>query len=228
MNLTKTLKAEEVQAFVRALDTQIRRDFTPAWGRHAVVWAANSDANLSPRVWRLYLWDEPRGPADAGAFGHHHHDGKDVVPVGHVFVEVCRRHKERWTEIASHEALEMLGDEWINLDVARHLVNGDVELWPRELCDAVQGQRYEIDGVTVSNFVLPEYFIENADGPYDFLRKLDRPFAIAPTGYSAILRITPKGRAERRNIYGAKYPAWRKSDRVGSRRDARFRGALAK
>jgi subtilisin family serine protease len=59
-----------------------------------------------------------------------------------------------------------------------------------EACDAVQTQTYEIDGIRVSNFVLPLYFTpsEEAGGRNDFLgAHTDKPslpsFGVAPGGY---------------------------------------------
>jgi hypothetical protein len=58
------------------------------------------------------------------------------------------------------------------------------------MCDAVQDESYEVDGVEVSSFVLPLYFTleEQAGGRNDFLgrahggKKL-RSFGINPGGY---------------------------------------------
>ena len=59
-----------------------------------------------------------------------------------------------------------------------------------EMCDAVQAETYEIDGVTVSNFVLPLYFTggDEAGGRNDFLGrayngKTLRSFGVNPGGY---------------------------------------------
>jgi hypothetical protein len=59
-----------------------------------------------------------------------------------------------------------------------------------EMCDAVQDEAYKIDGVAVSNFVLPLYFTQFAEvgGRNDFLGRLTKgkalqSFAINPGGY---------------------------------------------
>ena len=59
-----------------------------------------------------------------------------------------------------------------------------------ELCDAVSGEYYEIEGVKVQNFVLPGWFARKVvDGARnDFLGRAEpgqslAPFAIAPGGY---------------------------------------------
>lgn len=223
INHTTLVPEQDLAKFVNALDVQLRRDVTPVWGRYLLPWVARSPAGLDPRAWQLHLWREPRDATEAGMLGHHTTQGADHVPIGHVFIESCLRNKEPWTRIASHEAVEMVGDEWVNLDVARHLDDGTIELWPRELCDAVQGVGYAVNGIELSNFVYPEYFIERADGPYDHCRVLDKPFAIHQTGYSSVLSIK-NGRAQRRDRYGAVYPDWRRAPRVLARKHERWRG----
>ncbi|UUZ68691.1 hypothetical protein LP416_01745 [Polaromonas sp. P2-4] len=92
----------------------------------------------------------------------------------------------------SHEALELIGDPMVNL-----LVQGPHPAEPAatvfhwfEMCDAVQSETYQIDGVEVSNFVLPLYFT-GGDEPgsrNDFLGKPHtgktlRSFGVNPGGY---------------------------------------------
>lgn len=227
MNKYPGLSNDEVRKFVNAVDMQLRRDFSPIWGRWGVPFFSGTDQGLHPKTWKLYLWPDIRTAADGGANGSHELSKDNLyTPVGHVFIEACRRNKEVWTEVASHEILEMLADEWLNLDVTRKLVGGGFELWPREICDPVQGQAYEILGVRLSNFVYPEYYIEGADGPFDHMRLLKSPFEICKTGYSSILKISSGGLAQRRDVYGPVYPDWRRASRAFSRRESRFKGIL--
>jgi len=59
-----------------------------------------------------------------------------------------------------------------------------------EMCDAVQDESYKVDGVAVSNFLLPLYFTRDAEkgGRNDFLGtavkgKTLRSFGVNPGGY---------------------------------------------
>jgi hypothetical protein len=60
-----------------------------------------------------------------------------------------------------------------------------------EMCDAVQDESYEIDGIGVSNFVLPLYFTASAErgGRNDFLGTRNKggktlsSFGVNPGGY---------------------------------------------
>lgn len=221
LNHTQCVSEPDLARFVNALDLQLRRDVTPVWGRYLVPWVARDLQGIDPKAWQLHLWTSPRDATEAGMLGSHTTQGADHVPIGHVFLENCQIHKESWTSVASHEVIEMMGDEYVNLDVARTLPNGVIELWPRELCDPVQGVTYAVNGVTLSNFVYPEFFIEKADGPFDHCRVLSQPFEIHPSGYAAILTIQD-GRAQRRDRFGASYPDWRRAARPFARKQARW------
>jgi hypothetical protein len=105
---------------------------------------------------------------------------------------LCDLLKENWTVTSSHEALEMIGDPESNLLVAGpHPHNDKKEVFHWfEMCDAVQSETYEIDGVEVSNFVLPLYFTlaEEKGGRNDFLNHRHggaalQSFGINPGGY---------------------------------------------
>ena len=61
---------------------------------------------------------------------------------------------------ASHELLEMLVDPDINMAVLVHPTPNESKLYAYEVCDACQDDSfgYDIDGVTVGDFVYPAYF----------------------------------------------------------------------
>src|SRR4051812_47493020 len=112
------------------------------------------------------------------------------IAYGTVFLEVSRDVKEDWTVTLSHEALELIADPEVNL-----LVQGPHPTERRkvfhwfEMCDAVQGETYEMDGVLVSNFVLPLYFTSSDErgGRNDFLgtqheARTLRSFSVNPGG----------------------------------------------
>jgi hypothetical protein len=70
--------------------------------------------------------------------------------------------------------MELIGDPEVNLLVAGPhpdpTQHRDVFHW-YEMCDAVQSETYTIDGIKVSNFILPLYFTggDEFDGRNDFL-----------------------------------------------------------
>jgi hypothetical protein len=122
-----------------------------------------------------------------------YHDRYDRgIPFGIVFTALSQEMGEPWSVTLSHEALELIGDPEVNLLVAgAHPTEPerDVFHW-YEMCDAVQAESYEIDGVMVSNFILPLYFTggDEKGGRNDFLGRLHdgkalRSFGVNPGGY---------------------------------------------
>ena len=210
----------DLRRFSHALADQISDDVAPVWGRLVVPWVGAVKGDYSPRTWKFHFWKNPRAAHEKGAYGYHGVQGADHVPEGHVFTELIQRSGELWTVIASHEALEMVADEWVNLEVSRKGADGVWELWPREICDAVQGLSYRVGGVDMSDFVYPEWFIPGSDGPFDHLRRLGSPFEIHASGYASVRRING-GRLSTRNVYGAAYPTWRRKKRALSRKARR-------
>jgi hypothetical protein len=190
------LSDEQVQEGIRAVNRQIAHDFKPHWHLAAELrleGAIGSDPDQRdlPELRGdaiIYLWDE----VDVDdALGYHaaHASG---VPFGFVFTELVKELDEPWTVTFSHEALELLADSEANLLVAGpHPADPKKEVFHwYEMCDAVQDEKYKVDGVWVSNFVLPLYFTADAEegGRNDFLgrlykRKALRSFGINRGGY---------------------------------------------
>jgi hypothetical protein len=191
---------EELQTAIRAINRQINEDFAPYWSLPATLRLEGRSSEEPDKVQVpdmrgdavLYLWDE----VDVeGALGYHYQNFRGI-PFGFVFTEIAQNIGEPWTVTLSHEALELLGDPQTNLLVmGPHPIGDedrDVFHW-YEMCDAVQAETYEIDGVAVSNFVLPLYFTGTREADElgarnDFLGRLYeggplRSFGINPGGY---------------------------------------------
>jgi hypothetical protein len=151
----------------RALQTQVDRDFGPAWGAWARV-SASAGRDAAPGTWPMYVVEAP----DAG-FGIH------LDARGTPYAEVCAG--EGWTLAASHLLLEMIadprGDRLMDgLDFGAFLTHRRVR-YLVEVCEPCRTFHYVIDGVMVSDFVTPDYY--RADGTaVDFLRLLRRPLEV--------------------------------------------------
>ena len=187
---------EELQDAIRAINRQIREDYEPYWNIGAEL-RLEGRSEKKPSKQKiadmrgdavLYLWDSVDVEDALG-----YHDMTNAgIPYGFVFTELAKQLKEDWTVTLSHEALELVGDSEVNL-----LVQGPHPADPKrtvfhwyEMCDAVQAETYEIDGVKVSNFLLPLYFTggEEKGGRNDFLGrayngKTLRSFGVNPGGY---------------------------------------------
>jgi hypothetical protein len=187
---------EQVQVAVRAINRQIKDDFEPYWSLGAQL---RLEGRSGPQPTKqtlpdmrgdavLYLWDKSDIP---GALGYHDRNNSGI-PFGFVFLDIIEKFGESWTVTLSHEALEAILDPEVNLLVqGPHPAqpNRDVFHW-YEACDAVQAETYKIDGIEVSNFVLPLYFTgsDEVGGRNDFLGrnhngKTLKSFGINPGGY---------------------------------------------
>lgn len=189
-------KDEEVQEGIRAVNRQIAHDYKPYWHVSAEL---RLEGTINKRVNSktvpelrgdaiIYLWDKLNVD---DALGFHQLNGRGI-PFGFVFTEVVEALGEPWTVTFSHEALELIGDPETNRLVSGpHPVEKSLRVFHwYEMCDAVQAESYKVDGVDVSNFVLPLYFTRDAEAGSrnDFLgRRYDgktlASFGINPGGY---------------------------------------------
>jgi hypothetical protein len=190
------VKDEDVQTAIRAINRQLLFDFGPFWHTRAEM-RLEGPAGEKPSKVKLaelrgdaviYLWDS----VDVDdAIGYHESNARGI-PFGFVFTELSKQLDEPWSVTLSHEALELVGDPEVNLLVAGpHPGNPDQEVFHwYEMCDAVQNESYKIDGVVVSNFLLPLYFTPDPEvgGRNDFLGRKYKgttlpSFGINPGGY---------------------------------------------
>jgi hypothetical protein len=195
VNRSHVLPDAEAQRAVRAINRQFSEDFEPYWQFGATLRLDSAEDRAAEHVGKVALPKLPGRRGDAVIYlmdkAYHDRNGGDV-PFGFVFLDICKNAGDEWTVALSHEAIELVGDPLNNLLVQgphphdhRHLV-----FHMFELCDAVQGETYELDGVRLSNFVLPGYFARGSvpGARNDFLGRPTRgevlaPFGIAPGGY---------------------------------------------
>ena len=177
---------------IRAINRQITEDFEPYWSMGATLRlegriAENPDLRLMAASMRgdaiIYVEDE-FDEDDPLGFHNRNHQG---IPFGFVYTGLAEALQEPWEVTLSHEALELLADPEVNLLVMGPHPNEpdrDVFHW-YEMCDAVQAEHYEIDGVPVSNFVLPLYFTggDEVGGRNDYLGTTLQSFGVNPGGY---------------------------------------------
>ena len=190
---TTMLPRQEVQDKSRAVNRQLQEDFKRYW--HVDVqlrlegWTGETLDPSRPLNMRgdavIYLWD---GSNTAQALGYHALTDRGV-PYGFVFPCLSDLLNEDWGVTLSHEALELALDPEINrLVEGPHpdpAEGGRVVYHWYEVCDAVQSDTYTIDGVDVSNFLLPLYFTVKEEhlNHNDFLGRGVPSFGVRPGGY---------------------------------------------
>ncbi len=148
---------------------------------------------LRPAAWQLVFLDNSD---QADALGYHDLTAEGL-PLGKVFVKTTMQAGLNWTVTASHELLEMLGDPDVNLAADVDSGNAPTKFLGYEACDPCEGDQYGypitakgFPSVTVTDFVLPNYFMSNGQAPFDFQKNMTAPFQILPGGYLATLDLS--------------------------------------
>jgi hypothetical protein len=156
----------ELQQYAAALQQQVDNDLAPAWNVRANISTPVAGDAIPPGTWPIRIVDSL-----SGAGGVHLDDQ------GQPYAEVVN--DDRLSITISHELLEMLVDPSgtrlmqapdLDPDSDQHQVGYLVEV-----CDPCEVYSYPIDGVPVSDFILPSFYEPNAVGPVDFLGILAGP-----------------------------------------------------
>ena len=190
------IKDADLQPVIRAINRQITGDFAPYWSLGATLRLEGRSEKKPSKLDMLdlrgdaivYLWDK----VDVeDALGYHDQNARGI-PYGFVFTDLAKKLGEDWSVTLSHEALELIADPEVNLLVmGPHLADPTKTVFHwYEMSDAVQNESYKIDGIEVSNFVLPLYFTgsDEPGGRNDFLGntyagKALNSFGVNPGGY---------------------------------------------
>jgi hypothetical protein len=170
-----------------ALQTQLYMHYAPfsqSAGADVVVLDNLTDAGSNDAI--IIVFDTPDAPDALG-----YHDLLNGRPYGKVFWGPIKdsggtlmQGAPSLSSVLSHEVLETVGDPYVN----NWSLNLDGVLYAYELCDPVELDSYEIDGVSVSNFVGPRWFDPGGAGPYDYMQKLVAPFTMDDGGYMLVMK----------------------------------------
>lgn len=202
----------DVVLMATACSRQLRRHACPAWNRApASVVFCTDDTLIPPGAHPIYLFDKSD---QADALGYHD-ETPDGVVYGRVFIDpVIDAGGEvltgAWSvsSVLSHEVLELFGDPNCNLWATAN----DGYDYALELGDPVEADSYDINVsghvVSVSNFVLPEWFDDfpPEGSKFDYLGKLTAAFSMTPGGY-----VIYKDSGTVKQKFGAAYPEWKKA-----------------
>lgn len=208
----------DFEALALALARYANEHIAPVWGTPCDLVTAEE---IPSGAWAIVFTNT----ADvAGVLGYHDVTA-DGLPLSKVFVHTAKHYGEKPSVTAAHELAEMLVDPDIAL--AAQAPSGD--FWAYEACDPVQDEEYEIDGVTVSNFIYPSFFeafrVGRLGEKYDHLGTLSDPFSLRPGGYMPIFSV---GQGSWTQIFGSAEREARWGDGEGRQRLARRRAAWAR
>jgi hypothetical protein len=222
INACSVLTDAQVQPVVPVLQTQVHKDFAPAWGVDADLAFVPKGSKLPADSWWLAILDNSDV---AGALGYHDVTSQGL-PLGKVFAATDMQYHLQWTVTASHELLEMLADPEINLTVFVQPNARTGVLYAYEVCDACEADElgYKIDNTLVSDFVYPAWF-ESFRKPkstqFDYGKHIHKPFQLLPGGYIGEFDVTSGSGWQPKFGEGGPYRYDKMRPRVGSRRERR-------
>lgn len=212
VNLMQGVPMKEFMSVIMAIQRQVNQDFTPEWYVPCMLRGSSATAfrgkvaldGLQDAI--IYVGDASSDPTTGvdNALGYHS-TNHSQIPYGFVYLDVVKEVHEQWTVTLSHEVLELLADPTAARSIlgpdphnARRRVQFDLEV-----CDPVQGDTYEIDGVAVSNFVTQAWFgLMGPSKKANFLGLSQQAFHVRPQGY---FQYSAGGRSH--TIQGERYDA---------------------
>jgi len=187
LNKSTVVEDDQLRPIVEALQSQVFHDFRATWGITAeLALLPKGSPNPQDCYW-LGVFDNSD---QAGALGYHDLTPQGF-PVSKVFAETDLKYGAKLSVTCSHELLEMLGDPFVNLTA---LDPSSGRLYAYEASDAVEADElgYGINGITVSDFVLPQYFDPQHAGKgvrLSYAGHVIQPFALARGGYLSYLDL---------------------------------------
>ena len=173
------------QATVDALQRQINEHLLPIWNRSASLRIIGHRSDLVDGEICAEILDTTDYP---GLNGYHLCE-QGGQPSIRVFARTAVEHDMDPTMVISHEIIETLVNPLANAYVLRQLGSGKGLLYAMEACDPVQRTCYYIDGVSVSDFVTPTYFLAGGRGPFDYMGALSAPFSPASDGNQRLVWV---------------------------------------
>lgn len=177
-----------------ALGYQIRWQMGPIWKMDATVTFLPSGVAVPSGAWIIDLLNLSD---QENALGYHDEDGNEN-PYGRIFVATAEADGIPWTEVLSHEGIELLANPHVNATVFDPISG---RLYPRELGDPAQGDPYDLAapynrppiGVTMSDWVLPSWFDVNTPShqPTSYRGACEGPFGLGKGGYVSFTKTLP-------------------------------------
>jgi len=173
----------KLPAIAAALTKQAQQHFALpppyGYGISATIRAGSGPHDVQPDEWVIGLLSKADQP---DALGYHDEtpNGKPLIKVFPLLLDA--QDPDGLSVTISHEVCEALADP----NGARAAQSRDGKFWAYEVCDAVEATSYLIDGIKVSNFVLPPYFepVKKLTGlKLDWMGLCKHPLEILPGGY---------------------------------------------
>jgi len=182
INQSSVVTEEALQNFAAAQQVQLRGDVASVYGlaARANVTVVPDTSHVKKGNWVVFIRDDSDQP---GALGYHDVDPK-LNPIGYVFARTDLKYGLNWTVTASHEILEIVGDQWCGYE---YQWGNTATFGTFELCDPVEADAlaYQHGGIWLSDFVTDDWFFDGP-GPFSFKGNVSAPRTLAKGGYMAL------------------------------------------
>lgn len=214
LNRSTVATDDEVHAIVDAAQQDLDNNFAAAWNTHSTLrFVSKGDEESWKGKANLLVLDTSD---EANALGYHDFT-PEGLPLGKAFAKTDQQYGAKLSVTLTHELWEMVVDPNIRLLVQDDQRNIFVAY---ESADSVEADElaHDVNGIAISNFVLPNFFVRGTPGPYDFGHVLSAPFELAEGGYEAYW--TPSG-GWQQNVKRKDGPQASDRPKVGSRRERR-------
>lgn len=236
INASSVMNDDAVANIVMALQTQVDRDYSKAWYCTAKFEFVPRGQTPQKGRWWLSILDD----SDVSSALGYHDLTSEGLAIGKAFVKTDLDNGYIPSVTISHEALEMIEDPYIGNAYNVQTSASTYRNYALEVCDACEDDSfaYEINGVKVSDFVFPSWFVSGyVEGkpPFDFQRKITKPYELLQGGYIGYQNIG-RNKSPDWNIFTAKTTTKDRKLRkqllqkakqlpIGSRRERRARGS---
>ncbi len=217
LNQSTLVTDSQVKTMTQAIASQVKLDVAPLWDRSPAAVIFYKDAGEVPANAHAITLVDTAKDAPQGVLGFHTEDkGGRLWGVVAAKPELDS-HAEVLTgdwsvsSVLSHEVLELYIDPNCNL-----WANGDQgKAYSFEVCDPVEAPTYEVNGVSVSNFVTPAWFdplaVQKKATRFDKLGLLSASFSILKGGY-----VVYATEGKEHQVFGDEFPEWRKEMKTGA------------
>jgi hypothetical protein len=195
INDSSTVSDDVIKDYMNAIQIQITRDLFSTWGVHAILefYDAAKTGTVPANYMEIHIVDTYD---QADALGYHTVN-KYGMPLALVSVQITENAGQEISLVMSHEILEMIIDPFAANSVFAQTTSTGGTIVAYEICDPCQAANhaYFINGIMVSDFVLPTWFefYANSNRKYDFTGHISSPFVILSGGYALVFKVPNNG-----------------------------------
>ena len=170
-------------SYASAISLGLSRYFCPTWTVSVpTIVVLQPGSSPQPGDWVFTLVDH--APKNMQGVLGYHDIATNLLPIATIYAADVIADRLSLSVTLFHEIVEALMDEQCN-----RLIEWDAATcYALEMSDPVEADAlgFKINGVLLSNFVTPAWFIPGASGPYDICRRLTGPGQIAAGGYVSV------------------------------------------